>query len=98
MDNLDKLGILVESVSPDYIGSSYCNTVSENESNDVQGSLVKWENVDKKEIVWMLTNNRHMGVVVHSDNLVKVGTVTNLKDYKLSPFVGTVNIHSTAKE
>jgi hypothetical protein len=98
--NLDNLGISIQNalVSPNTISSSYANTVSENTQNNIMGSLVKWENEDKKEIVWMLTDKLHEGVVIHSDNLMRVGTTTNLKDYILKPFIGTVNIVSAAKE
>jgi hypothetical protein len=98
--NLDKLGIIVRGadVSPNINRSSYGDTVSEISKNNNIGSLVKWENEDKKEIVWMLTDKPYEGVVVHSDNLIQVGTITNLKDYILQPFIGTVNIHSAVKE
>jgi hypothetical protein len=98
--NLDNLGISIQNalVSPNTNSSSYGDTVSENVKNNVMGSLVKWESEDKKEIVWMLTDKLHEGVVIHSDNLMRVGTTTNLKDYKLKPFIGTVNIVSAAKE
>jgi hypothetical protein len=99
LGNLDKLGILVNgNVSPNITGSSYGDTVSEISKNNMLGILVKWENEDKKEIVWMITDKEHIGIVVHSDNLMQVGTTTNLKDYNLKPFIGTVNIHSAAKE
>ena len=98
--NLGGLGITVRGagVSPNISGSSYGDTVSEISKNNILGILVKWENEDKKEIVWMMTDKEHMGVVVHSDNIMKVGTLTNLKDYIVKPFIGTVNIHSAAKE
>jgi hypothetical protein len=100
MNKLGNLGITVKGadVSPHILGSSYGDTVSEISKNNILGILVKWENEDKKEIVWMMTDQQHIGVVVHSDNLIKVGTMTNLKDYILKPFIGTVNIHSAAKE
>jgi hypothetical protein len=98
--NLEGLGITVKTddVSPNINSSSYGDTVSEKVLNNNIGSLVKWENSDKKEIVWMLTDTLHEGIVIHSDNLMRVGTKTNLKDYILKPFIGTVNIVSAAKE
>jgi hypothetical protein len=100
MGSLSGLGITVRGadVSPNILGSSYGDTVSEISKNNNIGSLVKWENENEKEIVWMLTDKPYEGVVVHSDNLIQVGTTTNLKDYILRPFIGTVNIHSAAKE
>ena len=98
--NLDKLGITVKAddVFPNTNSSSDANTVSDKVLNNNIGGLVKWENEDKKEIVWMMTDRLHEGMVIHSDNLMKVGTMTNLKDYNLKPFIGTVNIVSAAKE
>lgn len=60
-----------------------------------QGKIVKWENSSKHQIVWMVCDDETRGVVIHSDNLLKVGTITdNLNEYELTPFVGTVNIIS----
>lgn len=100
LGNLGDLGITVKGadVSPNILRSSYGDTVSEISKNDMIGILVKWQNEDDKEIVWMMTDKQYIGVVVHSDNLMKVGTLTNLKDYIIKPFIGTVNIHSEVKE
>ena len=102
LSNLGSLGITVKGtdVSPNIIRSSYGDTVSEIVKSDMTGILVRWENEDEKEIVWMMTDKENIGVVVHSDNLIKVGTLTNLylKDYKVSSFIGTVNINSVTKE
>ena len=100
MSNLGGLGITVKGtdVSPNILGSSYGDTVSEIVKNDMIGILVRWENEDEKEIVWMMTDKQNVGIVVHSDNLMKVGTLTNIKNYIVKPFIGTVNIVSAAKE
>jgi hypothetical protein len=100
MGSLSGLGITVRGadVSPNILGSSYGDTVSEISKNNNIGSLVKWENENEKEIVWMMTDKQNVGIVVHSDNLMKVGTLTNIKNYIVKPFIGTVNIHSAVKE
>jgi hypothetical protein len=101
--NLGGLGITITGtdVSPNIIGSSYGDTVSEivkNKKYDV-GSLLKWVNGDKKEIVWMVIDNGYEGVVIHSDNLMGLGTVSNISVMNdIVPFVGTVNIVSKSKE
>lgn len=62
-----------------------------------QGKLVKWENNNKQQIVWMICNDTTKGVVIHSDNILSIGTITeNLISYNVTPFVGSVNIVSTA--
>lgn len=61
-----------------------------------QGKLVKWENAEKQQIIWMVTNEPGVGVVVHSDNLLAVGTATDLTTENLMPFIGNVNISSKA--
>lgn len=61
-----------------------------------QGKIVKWENSSKQEIIWMICNDTTKGVVIHSDNLLRIGTITdNIEIYDLEPFTGTVNIAST---
>ena len=60
-----------------------------------QGKIVKWENSSKQEIIWMVCDDTTKGVVIHSDNLISVGTITdNIEIYDLKPFVGAVNISS----
>jgi hypothetical protein len=60
-----------------------------------QGQLVKWVNLEDKEIVWMVTQDVNQGVVVHSDELVKVGTLNDLSEVEnLQRFIGTVHIVS----
>lgn len=62
-----------------------------------QGKLVKWVNKEEQEIVWMVTDNEGVGVVVHSDDLMDIGTLTNLNDQEgLSAFIGTVHMSSEA--
>jgi len=101
--NLGGLGITITGtdVSPNIIGSSYGDTVSEivkNKKYDV-GSLLKWVNGDGKEIVWMVIDGGYEGVVIHSDNLMGLGTVSNISVMNdIVPFVGTVNIVSKSKE
>ena len=61
-----------------------------------QGRLVKWENTEKQQIVWMVTEETGVGVVIHSDNLLAIGTVTDLTTETVTPFVGNINISSKA--
>lgn len=62
-----------------------------------KGNLVKWVNKDQQEIVWMVTDMDNMGVVVHSDGLMEIGTLTNLDEQEgLSSFIGTVHMSSAA--
>lgn len=101
--NIEGLGIFVQSsdVSPNIIRSSYGDTVSEIVKNKKfeSGSLVKWVNGDKKEIVWMVIDGGYEGVVIHSDNLMGLGTISNISVMNdIVPFVGTVNIVSKSKE
>jgi hypothetical protein len=63
--------------------------------NYEQGKIVKWENKEKKQIVFLVTDKNNTGVVIHSDSLLSVGTVAELTDYTdITPFVGTVHIKS----
>lgn len=59
---------------------------------DKQGKLYVWKNNENKEIVVMITDTGK-GVVVHSDNLISIGTMIDV-DISYNPFVGTVNIVS----
>ena len=62
-----------------------------------QSKLVQWKSTEGKEIVWMVTDKENIGVVVHSDGLSSVGTTNDLsKIDNLQPFVGTVNMVSSA--
>lgn len=63
--------------------------------NYEQGKIVKWENKEKKQIVFLVTDKNNTGVVIHSDSLMSVGTIADLADYTdITPFVGTVHIRS----
>ena len=101
--NLEGLGIIVKTadVLPNILGSSYGDTVSVKVPNLIyeKGKLVKWVSKDSKEIVWMVNERGNEGVVIHSDGLMSVGTVSNLEEIKgIESFIGTVNIVSQAKE
>ena len=61
-----------------------------------RGKLVVWKNNEEKQVVYMVLDNNVDGVVVHSDNLIAVGTVVNLSTENVESFVGTVHIESTA--
>jgi hypothetical protein len=101
--NLGGLGITVtgSDVSANINGSSYGDTVSVKVPNIIyeKGKLVKWVSSDKKEIVWMIMDGGYEGVVIHSDNLMSLGAISNMSTMNnILPFVGTVNIVSKAKE
>jgi len=59
-----------------------------------QSKIVEWKSEDGKKILWIITDQENMGVVIHSDDLLKLGTTTNLKDYNVAPFIGSVKINS----
>ena len=62
-----------------------------------KGQLVKWVNKEEQEIVWMVTDQANVGVVIHSDGLMEVGTLTNLDEQDgLRSFIGTVHMSSAA--
>jgi hypothetical protein len=62
-----------------------------------KSQLVRWKNAEGKEIIWMVTDNGSLGVVVHSDGLSSIGTTNILLDIDgLEPFIGTVNLVSKA--
>ena len=63
-----------------------------------QGKIVKYVNGNKQQIIWMVLDDNISGVVLHSDDLLKLGTVTELSGYELSSFVGKVTINSTKNE
>lgn len=63
--------------------------------NYEQGKIVKWENKENKQIVFLVTDKSNTGVVIHSDSLMSVGTIADLTDYTdITPFVGTVHMTS----
>jgi len=65
--------------------------------NFQQGSLIKWVNSDNQETVWMITEKENTGVVVHSEGILSIGTLTDLsKQNNLSSFIGTVHMSSEA--
>jgi hypothetical protein len=65
------------------------------EMNFEQGKVVKWENNNKKQIVFLVTDKDNIGVVIHSDSLLSVGTIADLSDYEdIASFVGTVHVKS----
>ena len=45
----------------------------------------------------MVTDKKHIGVVVYSDGLASIGTTNDLSTItNLEPFIGTINIISSA--
>jgi len=60
-----------------------------------QGKIVKWENKLKQQIIWIVTDDPTKGVVIHSEGLLALGSVTDLAGIELTGFVGTVNISSS---
>ena len=71
---------------------------SENGGFMKQGELKVWRNVDKQEIVILVTDKDNLGVVVHSDNLISVGTTVQLDSMELSAFIGQVHMNSEASK
>jgi hypothetical protein len=64
-----------------------------------QGKVVKWENNNNKQIVFLVTDKDNTGVVIHSDSLLSVGTIADLSDYKdITPFLGTVHVKSESNQ
>jgi hypothetical protein len=62
-----------------------------------QGKLVMWVNSTGKRIIWMVADDKKTGMVVHSDELVSIGTLTDLTATSdIVPFVGGVTINSAA--
>ena len=62
-----------------------------------KSKLVQWKNSEGKQIVWMVTDKQNLGVVVHSDGLSSLGTTDDLSSItNLEPYIGTINIVSTA--
>lgn len=47
------------------------------------------------QVLWMITDKKNIGIVVHSeDEDFKLGETTDLSDYELKPFVGSLTINS----
>jgi hypothetical protein len=63
-----------------------------------QSQLMSWKNSEGNEIVIMITDRDNIGVVVHSDGLMSVGTVVDIDKMELRNFIGTVHIKSAAQE
>lgn len=62
-----------------------------------KSKLVQWKNSEEQKIVWMITDKENVGVVVHSDGLSSLGTTNDLSTISnLEPFIGTINIVSSA--
>ena len=61
-----------------------------------QGKVVMWKNEEGKRVIWLVCDDTSKGVVIHSDDLVSVGTLNDLDPEGVQPFVGGVNISSTA--
>ena len=59
---------------------------------------MSWKNNEGKEIVVMVTDKDNMGVVVHSDGLMSVGTIVEIDKMQLNNFIGTVHIKSAKEE
>lgn len=59
-----------------------------------QSKIVEWKNEDGKKILWMITDKENIGVVIHSDDILKLGTTTDLKEHSVLPFVGSITINS----
>jgi len=62
-----------------------------------QSKIIQWKNKDGNKIIWLITDQPNTGVVIHSDELTPVGTITDLSDISgLEHFVGTVHLSSEA--
>lgn len=60
-----------------------------------QGKVVVWTNTQGQRVIWMVCDDTTKGVVIHSDDLVPVGTLSDLDEDNVKPFVGGVNINSS---
>lgn len=59
---------------------------------------MSWKNSAGDEIVIMATDRENVGVIVHSDGLMSVGTIVDIDKMKLTNFIGTVHIKSAKEE
>lgn len=59
-----------------------------------QGRIVNWKNKKNEQIIWMITDKPSIGVVIHSDGLLKIGTTSDLSKYDVNPYIGNININS----
>lgn len=66
--------------------------------NYTHGQILEWKNAKGQQILWMVSENPTHGMVIHSDSLIQLGTMTNLEPLKeeLKPFVGSITINSVA--
>jgi hypothetical protein len=60
-----------------------------------QGKVVVWENSQGQRVIWLVCDDTSKGVVIHSDDLVDVGTLSDLDSNNVKPFVGGVTITSS---
>jgi hypothetical protein len=60
-----------------------------------QGKVVVWENSGGQRVIWLVCDDTTKGVVIHSDDLVEVGTLSDLDSNNVKPFVGSVTINSS---
>ena len=59
-----------------------------------QSKIVEWED-HPKQVLWMITDKKNVGIVVHSeDSDIKLGSTTKLAKLKLKPFIGSLTINS----
>ena len=65
------------------------------------GSVVQYINKSQQKIIWMVLDdvdldkpNSVKGVVLHSDGLIAMGTVSDLTLYELQAFIGSITINS----
>jgi hypothetical protein len=59
------------------------------------GQLVQWTNQYKQQMIWMVCDDTTKGVIIHSDGLLSIGTITELTNLPITSFIGNVNIAST---
>ncbi len=61
-----------------------------------QGDIIEWVNSESSQIVWMICEDSTTGIVIHSDGLIRIGTLTyNISELpNIKKFKGTVNINS----
>jgi predicted NAD/FAD-dependent oxidoreductase len=66
--------------------------------NYKQGEIKEWQSIDGKKILWMVTQDTSKGIVIHSDSLIQLGTITDLStmEGELKSFVGSITMNSKA--
>lgn len=60
-----------------------------------QGKVVMWSNPTGQRVIWMVCDDTSKGVVIHSDDLVELGTLSDLDPNNVVPFVGGITITSS---